>query len=50
MDTIWQPDLLQKSTAKYRSLLDAIRAALENGTISKLNLGTCIKGIRTMLN
>lgn len=35
MDTIWQPDLLQKGTAKYRALLDAIRAALENGTISK---------------
>lgn len=35
MDTIWQPDLLQKGTAKYRALLDAIRTALENGTISK---------------
>jgi DNA-binding transcriptional MocR family regulator len=35
MDTIWQPDLLQKSTAKYRALLNAIRDALENGTISK---------------
>ncbi len=35
MDTIWHPDLLQKSTAKYRALLDAIREALDNGTISK---------------
>ncbi|OUS06844.1 hypothetical protein A9Q96_08760 [Rhodobacterales bacterium 52_120_T64] len=35
MDTIWQPELLQKSTAKYRALLNAIRDALENGTISK---------------
>ncbi|MGE4611533.1 MAG: PLP-dependent aminotransferase family protein [Paracoccaceae bacterium] len=33
MDTIWQPNLLQKGTAKYRALLDVIRAALENGTI-----------------
>lgn len=35
MDTIWRTDLLQKSTAKYRALLNAIRDALENGTISK---------------
>ena len=35
MDTIWHPDLLQKSIAKYRALLDAIREALDNGTISK---------------
>lgn len=34
-DTIWRPDLLQKGTVKYRALLDAIRTALENGTISK---------------
>jgi len=33
MDTIWSKDVLQKGTAKYRSLLNAIRYARDNGQI-----------------
>lgn len=35
MDTIWTPDLLQKGTAKYRALLEAVRNALDSGRLSK---------------
>ncbi len=45
MDTIWQPDVLQKGTAKYRGLLNAIRNARDSGAV---RIGEQLPPVRDM--